>query len=121
MPSEGSTWPRVWHHAGRRIIGLDSQAGQEGEWLPPLARGELGQRQLMLLEVELQTPAPTTILLHHHPLWHDPAHLLEDAVQLRKLLERRAWVDDVLFGHQHRAGVWEFGGVRYVAQGASTR
>lgn len=101
-PSE-SRWPRVWHLGELRIIGLDSQEGQAGELWPPLARGELGSRQLIRLELLLQTPTPTVLLLHHHPEWHDPAHVLEDARELRMLVKRRPHVELVLFGHQHRS------------------
>jgi len=93
---------RVWRWGPHRIIGLDSQRGQKGELLPPLARGEIGAEQLAALEVELADPAPTIILLHHHPLWSEWTHALEDSEQLLALLDRRPQVKAVLYGHRHR-------------------
>jgi 3',5'-cyclic AMP phosphodiesterase CpdA len=91
----------VWQWGGAKIIGLDSTRGQEGELLPPLARGEIGLAQLAALEVELQEDVPTVVLLHHHPRWRDPGHVLEDASALLELLDRRAHVRAVLYGHRH--------------------
>lgn len=93
---------RVWRWGTHRVIGLDSQRGQAGELLPPLARGEIGAAQLAALEAELADPAPTIILLHHHPLWSEWAHALEDSEQLLALLDRRPQVKAVLYGHRHR-------------------
>lgn len=93
---------RVWRWGVYRVIGLDSQRGQAGELLPPLARGEIGREQLAALEVELADPEPTIVLLHHHPLWSEWAHALEDSEQLLALLDRRPQVKAVLYGHRHR-------------------
>jgi 3',5'-cyclic-AMP phosphodiesterase len=97
---------RVWEWAAHKIVGLDSTRGQAGELLPPLARGELGAEQLAALEAELMDDIDTIILLHHHPRWHDQAHLLEDAGALTHLLNRRPRVRAVLYGHQHAEGTW---------------
>lgn len=97
---------RVWRWADHKIVGLDSTRGQAGELLPPLARGEIGAEQLAALEVELMDDEDTIILLHHHPRWHDAAHLLEDAGALTHLLTRRPRVRAVLFGHQHVEALW---------------
>lgn len=122
-PSEADRWPREWWLGDLRVIGLDSQAGNARDILPPLARGEVGTLQLVRLEVMLQTPAPTVVILHHHPLWHDIAHILEDARELRALIERRRHVGLVLFGHQHRTyrQVWGEGQVIYCAASDTTR
>lgn len=93
---------RVWRWGVYRVIGLDSQRGQAGELLPPLARGEIGAAQLAALEVELSDPSPTILLLHHHPLWSEWAHELEDSGALLALLDRRPQVKAVLYGHRHR-------------------
>lgn len=112
---------RVWRWGVNRIIGLDSQRGQAGELLPPLARGEIGASQLAALEVELADPSPTIILLHHHPLWDEALHVLEDAASLKKLIERRPHVRAVLFGHQHKEAVWGTPKTRlWVSSGKST-
>lgn len=93
---------RVWMWGGCKIIGLDSCVGNADDLLPPLARGEIGAAQLASLESELADAVPTIILLHHHPLWSEWAHALEDADQLLALLDRRAHVTHVLYGHKHR-------------------
>lgn len=112
---------RVWRWGTYRIIGLDSQRGQAGELLPPLARGEIGKAQLAALEVELADPSPTVVLLHHHPLWDEALHVLEDAASLKKLIERRPQVKAVLFGHQHKEAVWGTPKTRlWVSSGKST-
>lgn len=112
---------RVWRWGVYRVIGLDSQRGQAGELLPPLARGEIGASQLAALEVELADPSPTIILLHHHPLWDEALHVLEDAASLKALIERRPHVRAVLFGHQHKEAVWGTPKTRlWVSSGKST-
>jgi 3',5'-cyclic AMP phosphodiesterase CpdA len=114
---------RVWRWGTWRIIGLDSQAGNAGEMLPPLARGEIGTKQLAALEVELGDPAPTVVLLHHHPRWDEPLHVLEDAGELTRLITRRPQVRAALFGHQHKEALWgkEGGASRlWISAGKST-
>lgn len=114
---------RVWRWGTWRVVGLDSQAGNAGELLPPLARGEIGRAQLAALEVELQDPAPTVVLLHHHPRWDEAFHVLEDAGELTRLIARRPNVRAVLFGHQHVEALWgkEGGSSRlWVSAGKST-
>lgn len=93
---------RVWHWGGYKILGLDSTRGNDDDWFPPLARGELGQEQLVALELELQEEVPTLVILHHHPLWSEWAHALEDCEALLALLDRREHVTHVLYGHKHR-------------------
>jgi 3',5'-cyclic-AMP phosphodiesterase len=118
---DSPTGLKVWELAGHRVIGLDSQAGNADDWLPPLARGEIGTAQLAALEVELADPAPTILLLHHHPRWADPAHVLEDAGALLRLLERRPQVRAILFGHQHVEDKWGSATVRlWLSSGKST-
>lgn len=114
---------RVWRWGVWRIVGLDSQAGNAGELLPPLARGEIGRAQLAALEVELADPAPTVILLHHHPRWSEPLHTLEDAGELTRMIARRPQVKAVLYGHQHVEALWgkEGGASRlWISAGKST-
>lgn len=112
---------RVWRWGVNRIIGLDSQRGQAGEILPPLARGEIGKAQIAALEVELADPSPTVVLLHHHPLWDEALHVLEDAAALKALIERRPQVKAVLFGHQHKEALWGTPKTRlWVSSGKST-
>lgn len=108
---------RVWWVGEVKVIGLDSQAGNAGEILPPLARGEIGGMQLAALEGELMDEVPTIIALHHHPLWSEWAHVLEDAPALLALIERRPHVTHVLYGHRHHAQIQRVGGVQYVASG----
>lgn len=93
----------VWEQPGLKIIGLDSQRGNAGRALPPLARGELGAEQLAALEIELADEVLTVLALHHHPRWRDPAHTLVDCTALDALVSRRPHVVGVLFGHQHVA------------------
>ena len=92
---EDTRWPRAW----RRVVGLNSALGQRGERIPFLARGEVGQLQLARLRARGRG-AYDVMLLHHHPLWHDGLHLLEDAASLSALVEGMG-VRLVLFGHQH--------------------
>lgn len=108
---------RVWRWGVNRVIGLDSQRGQAGELLPPLARGEIGASQIAALEVELADPAPTIILLHHHPLWSEWAHALEDFKVLLALLDRRPQVKAVLYGHRHREDTATRGKTLYLGSG----
>lgn len=103
---------RVWEHAGCKILGLDSTRGNEDDFLPPLARGEIGLAQLAALEVELQEDVPTVVLLHHHPRWRDPGHVLEDASALLELITRRAHIKAVLYGHQHVEALYGLEGTR---------
>lgn len=110
----------VWTTPGVKIIGLDSQRGQRGEILPSLARGEIGTDQLAALEVELQDALPTLLVLHHHPLWSEWAHVLEDADQLLAILARRPQVTHVLYGHRHQSQVQHVGSTCYVASGKTT-
>jgi len=121
MASDDARWPREWWLDDLRIIGLDSQAGHAGDLVPPLARGEVGRLQLARLEVMLQTPAPTVVLLHHHPHWHDLAHVLVDADEMRALIARRAHVGLVLCGHQHRTYRQTHGDAIYCAASDTTR
>ena len=111
---------RVWWMDGVKVIGLDSQAGNAGEILPPLARGELGAMQIAALEGELADEVPTILALHHHPLWSEWAHKLEDSDQLLALIDRRPHVMHVLYGHRHHAQNQRVGGVQYVASGKTT-
>jgi 3',5'-cyclic-AMP phosphodiesterase len=118
---DSPTGLKVWELEAWRVIGLDSQRGNADDWLPPLARGEIGTAQLAALEIELADPAPTIILLHHHPRWHDQGHLLEDAGELLRLLERRPQVKAILFGHQHVEGLWGSATARlWISSGKST-
>lgn len=106
-PSWESAGVQVWELAeGLRLVGLDSSRGNEDDWFPPLARGELGAEQLASLELALQDPARTVLALHHHPRWSEPMHLLEDAGALTHLVSRRPQVKLVLFGHQHVEASW---------------
>lgn len=102
----------VWEWAECKILGLDSTRGNEDDFLPPLARGEIGLAQLAALEVELQDEQPTVVLLHHHPRWRDPGHVLEDASALLELITRRAHVRVVLYGHQHVEALYGLEGTR---------
>lgn len=111
---------RVWWIDGVKVIGLDSQIGNADDVLPPLARGELGPKQLAALEVELADEAPTILALHHHPLWSEWAHKLEDADPLLALIERRTHVKHVLYGHRHHAQIQVVAGVAFVSSGKST-
>jgi 3',5'-cyclic AMP phosphodiesterase CpdA len=103
---------KVWTWGGYKVIGLDSQRGNAGGVLPPLARGQLGAAQIAALEVELQDELPTVILLHHHPRWRDAGHVLEDASELIALIQRRGSVRAVLYGHQHLEACWGSEGAR---------
>lgn len=110
--------PWSWWWEGYKIIGLNSMAGTAEDWEVDLAQGAIGERQLLWLTQEIQD-TPSIVLTHHHPLWHDQAHLLEDHEQLRSILEPRAHM--VLFGHRHQEGLWERQGVLYIASGRSTQ
>lgn len=112
---------RVWELADARLIGLDSQRGQGGESIPPLARGELGTMQLLALDMLLGADdRPTWLALHHHPLWSDWAHELEDAAALRALIARHRHVKGVLYGHRHVEGLRIDGGTRWISSGKTT-
>lgn len=109
----------TWGCGPYKIIGLDSSYGNEDDWLPPLARGEIGAEQFAALEVEVAEVVPTVVILHHHPRWKDPAHLLEDRGALTQIIARRPQVVGVLFGHQHEE--WREGISRvWMASGKST-
>jgi 3',5'-cyclic-AMP phosphodiesterase len=112
---------RVWELDDARLIGLDSQRGQGGEAIPPLARGELGTMQLLALDMLLGADdRPTWLALHHHPLWSDFAHELEDAAELRAVVARHPHVKGVLYGHRHVEGLRIKGGTRWIASGKTT-
>lgn len=111
---------KVWRVGGYKLIGLDSCTGNADDLLPPLARGEIGREQLLALEVELADVVPTIIVLHHHPLWSDWAHALEDSVALLHLLDRRDHVEFVLYGHRHLEGHRLRAGTDYLAGGKTT-
>ena len=61
------------------------------------------------------------MLLHHHPLWDEALHVLEDAASLKALIDRRPQVRAVLFGHQHKEALWGTPKTRlWVSSGKST-
>lgn len=119
-PTRGARGLLVWDCGAHKVIGLDSQRGQRGEILPSLARGEIGDDQLAALEVELQDEVPTLVILHHHPLWSEWAHALEDAAELLAIIGRRPHVTHVLYGHRHHAQAQRVGTTIYVASGKTT-
>lgn len=119
QPTRRASRVTSWDCGPYKIVGLDSSYGNEDDFFPPLARGEIGVEQLAALEVELHDPTPTVVILHHHPRWKDPAHLLEDRGALTRLIARRPHVVGVLFGHQHEE--WREGVTRvWMASGKST-
>jgi len=117
LPSDWSRalWPRLYE----RIVGLSSSLGQRNELMPHLARGEVGNLQMARLKA-LGTNRFDVLLLHHHPLWHDRFLLLEDAIQLNKLILGMQF-KLVLFGHRHEYFRRKIGYVWYVGAGCTTR
>lgn len=112
---------RVWELDGARLIGLDSQRGQGGELLPPLARGELGAMQLLALDMLLAADTrPTWLALHHHPRWSDLAHELEDAAELRAIIARHPHIKGVCYGHRHVESLHTEHGTIWLASGKTT-
>lgn len=106
---------KVWTVDGHKLVGLNTCQGNAGGSLPPLARGQVGHRQIAALEVELQDEVPTIVLGHHHFLWSDWAHELEDAEEIMRLLDRRPHVEFVLYGHRHLEGRRLRSGTEYLA------
>lgn len=105
MHMQPAPWPLVASVGGWRAILLDTCEGNHDD-LVPLARGELGRRQMARLEVALQDDdRPTLVLCHHHPLKADWLHALDEADELVAMLARRSNVKLVLFGHMHQRGV----------------
>lgn len=96
-----------------KFIILDSNIGNQDDWIAPLARGELGKPQLAELEFELQEQIPTFIALHHKPFATDIFHELEDKEEFLALINRREHVKAVFFGHLHQWSVKDIDGIRY--------
>ena len=104
---------RVLDIDGIRIIGLNSCIGNEDDFFPPMARGELGISQLVELEILLQDSIPTFIVMHHKPLATDVMHTLEDREDFLALIKRREHVRAVMFGHMHLWSVKDVGHIRF--------
>lgn len=104
---------RIHKLNGMKIIGVDTNIGNSDDWVAPLARGEIGKRQLAALEVELQDEIPTFIIMHHKPQSVDVFHTLEDRDDFLKLINRRDHVKAVFFGHMHEWSVHDVGTIRY--------
>lgn len=72
------------------------------------ACGEIGDLQLSFLNRILNSAGKdctTIVFMHHHPfMQHNPFMELLDARDLLRVLYRRA--DVLLFGHEHKAGIW---------------
>lgn len=111
-------WPQLWKRGGWNLIGLDTNAGTAHDWDVDLARGGVGQRQLVDLTLLLQD-GPSVVFGHHRVWWDDSAHRLEDARALHKILDPRA--SYYLCGHQHRAYHKLHGGVEYIAAPRTTQ
>ncbi len=98
----GDAFPRL-HKNGREsvvFIGLDSADPNNEKWL---ADGVVGQKQRDELEGWLNHYHDhlRIVYLHHHPFYHFPGRILQDAEALLAVLEGRA--DLLLFGHKHRS------------------
>lgn len=108
MGFEGSEpWPLVVKHLDYTFVLLDSQAGNEGELIPPLARGELGKLQLERLAKILRHCENVVLVLHHHPFWRDIFHAIEDNRELFSVLYGSDKpLKGVVFGHKHKFQVW---------------
>lgn len=114
------SWPlKSWPRACGRVLGLNSSLGQRGAAMPFLARGEIGQLQLARLKARGRG-AHDVLLLHHHPLWHDALHLLEDAGALNALIGGMG-LKLVLCGHQHVYFRRKVGETWFVAAGSTPR
>ena len=87
--------------------------------MPSLARGELGNLQLARLKAQ-GSNSSDILLLHHHPLWHDALHLLEDAAVLNPLILGMRF-KLVLFGHQHVYFRRKVSETWYVGAGSTVR
>jgi len=92
---------RIFDHPDFKIVGVDSNLGNDDDFFAPLARGEIGDGQLLGLEMELQDDKPIVIVIHHKAYCQDFFHLLEDADKFIKLIERRDNVKAIMFGHLH--------------------
>lgn len=92
------------------FIGLDSMA-QELNWYNELwAQGQLGNKQLIELEMilnkeKIKACAKRVIYLHHHPFKWRPLHELKDSLKLhkvlKKIMDKGISIDAILFGHNH--------------------
>lgn len=111
---------RIFRHPDFKIIGLDTNIGQEGEFFPPLACGEIGDSQLAWLEVELQESIPTLIVMHHKVYCSDLFHRLEDRDKILALINRRDNVKAVCFGHLHEWSVVDRNGVQWIESDNTT-
>ena len=92
------------------IIALDSNR----ETVDPFdfACGEIGHFQLKALSVilaEIPKDAVKIVLMHHHPWYHwNPWNPFMRLIDAQALLTRlRGKVDVLLFGHRHKAGIWQ--------------
>lgn len=117
LPSNwyGPAWPR---RLGS-IYGLNSSLGQRGERIPSLARGEIGKLQMARLKA-LGYGMKDVLLLHHHPLWLDALHVLEDHATLVPIVVAMGF-RVCLFGHQHVPFRKRVGETWFIAAGSTTR
>lgn len=104
------SWPLVVKKDDVTFVLLDSQAGNEGELLPPLARGELGRGQLERLNQILSTHDNVVLVLHHHPFWRDMFHAIEDNREFMSIVYNHNVPKGVVFGHKHKRQIYRNAG-----------
>jgi len=90
------------------FIALDSNLEMGVPYWPfEFASGEIGPKQLEVLDKILGSPVSTKVLfMHHHPfIRNNPFMFLRDSEKLHRVIEER--VDVMLFGHRHDQEYWQ--------------
>ncbi|OGV52370.1 MAG: hypothetical protein A2X49_02425 [Lentisphaerae bacterium GWF2_52_8] len=108
LGSAQAKFPKLNVIEGAAFIGLDSMADELNWHDRVFAEGELGERQLMKLELMLKSARVQKcqwklVYLHHHPFSPLFLNELKAAESLEKIIAGR--VDALLFGHNHLGGV----------------
>jgi len=87
------------------FIGLDSNAQEFGPFAGLGADGEVGEQQrndlATILANEVNGAQKVVVYLHHNPLVRGGLMRLDDAEQLKLVLQGAGNVDALLFGHNH--------------------
>lgn len=87
------------------FIGLDSMEDERDGLDRFGAEGEIGERQLCVLNYQIETIRETSpkdkiiVYLHHHPFYYNFFLRLKDADNLKEVVRDR--IDVLLFGHKH--------------------
>lgn len=91
--------PKTFQAGDVKIIGVDTNEGNSGDWAVDFARGVIGKKQQTQIALEVQDQ-PCVLLGHHRLFWDDVLHCLVDADELYDIISGQAW--GWICGHRHK-------------------